>query len=109
VGSVFASVYSGGIGSAAALAGLPADVHAAMGRSMAVAHTVIEQLPAERVTAVRDAVDGAFLDGLQAGSLVCAAIALGAAVVVAWLLPARAQDINTLQPNITRKEGQLNP
>ena len=108
VGSVFASVYSGGIGSAAALAGLPADVHAAMGRSMAVAHTVIEQLPTERVTAVRDAVDGAFLDGLQAGSLVCAAIALGAAVVVAWLLPARAQDVNPLLPNITHKERQLN-
>jgi hypothetical protein len=43
----------------------------------------------ERITAVRDAVNGAFLDGLQVGSLVCAAVALGAAVVVAWLLPAR--------------------
>jgi hypothetical protein len=38
---------------------------------------------------VRDAVNHAFLDGLQAGSLVCAGIALGAAVVVAVLLPAR--------------------
>jgi EmrB/QacA subfamily drug resistance transporter len=90
VGSVFASVYSGDIGSAATLAGLPADVHSAMGRSMALAHNVIAQMPAERITAVRDAVNGAFLDGLQVGSLVCAAIALGAAVVVAWLLPARA-------------------
>jgi hypothetical protein len=57
---------------------------------MALAHNVIAQVPAERITAVRDAVNGAFLDGLQVGSLVCAAIALGAAVVVAWLLPARA-------------------
>ena len=90
VGSVFASVYSGDIGSAATLAGLPADVHSAMGQSMAIAHRVIAQMPAERITAVRDAVNGAFLDGLQVGSLVCAAIALGVAIVVAWLLPARA-------------------
>jgi hypothetical protein len=83
-------VYSSGIGSAASLASLPVDVHAAMGRSMALAHSVIAHLPAERVPPVRDAVNGAFLDGLQVGSLVCAAIALGAAVVVAWLLPARA-------------------
>jgi EmrB/QacA subfamily drug resistance transporter len=89
VGSVFASVYSGDIGSSTILAELPADVHSAMGHSMALAHNVIGQLSGERITAVRDAVNGAFLDGLQVGSLVCAAIALGAAVVVAWLLPAR--------------------
>jgi predicted MFS family arabinose efflux permease len=100
VGSVFASVYSGEIGSAAALAGLPADVHSAMSRSMSMAHNVIAQMPAERITAVRDAVNGAFLDGLQVGSLVCAAIALGAAVVVAWLLPARAgQETNVSEIN----------
>jgi hypothetical protein len=34
-------------------------------------------------------VDRAFLDGLQVSSLVCAGIALGAAIVVGWLLPAR--------------------
>ena len=38
---------------------------------------------------VRDAVNHAFLGGMQIGSLVCAAIALAAAVVVAALLPAR--------------------
>jgi Na+/melibiose symporter-like transporter len=107
VGSVFASVYSSGISSAASLARLPADVHAAMGRSMEVAHSVIAQLPAERVPPVRDAVNGAFLDGLQVGSLVCAAIALGAAVVVAFLLPARGST-NALEINITGKERQLN-
>ena len=77
VGSVFASVYSGDIGSSTALAGLPADVRSAMGHSMAMAHNVIGQMPGERITAVRDAVNGAFLDGLQVGSLVCAGIALG--------------------------------
>ncbi|MDT5118361.1 MAG: hypothetical protein QOE30_4100, partial [Mycobacterium sp.] len=108
VGSVFASVYSGDIGSSASLAELPADVHSAMGRSMAMAHNVIGQMPGERITAVRDAVNGAFLDGLQVGSLVCAAIALGAAVVVVWLLPARGQSTNALEINITGKERQLN-
>ncbi|OBG95767.1 transporter [Mycobacterium sp. E3251] len=84
-GSIFASVYSGHLG-AAALTGLPAD---AMRHSMALAHRVIEQLPAQRAGGVRAAVDRAFLDGLQVSSLVCAGIALGAAIVVGWLLPAR--------------------
>ncbi|MCV7199678.1 DHA2 family efflux MFS transporter permease subunit [Mycobacterium angelicum] len=89
VGSVFASVYSGRIAAASALTGLPADLRWAMGRSMAVAHKVIEQLPAGQAAPVRDAVNRAFLDGLQVGTLVCAGIALAAAIVVAWLLPPR--------------------
>jgi len=89
VGSVFASVYSGRIASASALAGLPEELRTAMGRSMAVAHNVIQQLPAGPAAVVRDTVNQAFLDGLQVGTLVCAGIALGAAIVVAWLLPAR--------------------
>ena len=47
------------------------------------------QLPAAQAAGVRDAVKHAFLDGMQIGSLVCAAIALAAAVIVAALLPAR--------------------
>src|ERR1700731_426482 len=89
VGSVFASGYSGHPGSASALAGLPVDVRSAMQHSMAVAHRVIEQSPAGRIVGVRDAVNHAFLDGLQVGSLVCAGIALAAAVGVVILLPAR--------------------
>jgi MFS family permease len=91
VGSVFASVYSGGIGSAAVVAALPVDVRSTMERSTAAAYKVIGQLPAEQIADVRDAVNHAFLHGLQIGALVCAAIALGAAVVVAGLLPARAR------------------
>lgn len=84
-GSIFASVYSGHLG-ASALTGLPAD---AMRHSMALAHTLIQHLPAQQAGHVRAAVDRAFLDGLQVSSLVCAGIALGAAIVVGWLLPAR--------------------
>jgi len=91
VGSVFASVYSGRLGSASALAGLPADVRSAMQRSMAVAHNVVGHMPTGQIADVREAVNHAFLDGLQVGSLVCAAIAVAAAVIVAALLPARAQ------------------
>ena len=43
------------------------------------------------------AVNTAFLDGLQIGSLVSAGIALTAAVIVAWLLPARARQAATDQ------------
>ncbi|OBA63079.1 transporter [Mycobacterium sp. 1100029.7] len=89
VGSVFASVYSAQLASAPELAALPAGVSSAMRNSMAVAHNVIAHLPAEHAGRVRDAVNHAFLDGLQVGSLVCAGIALGAAIVVAGLLPAR--------------------
>lgn len=88
VGSVFASVYSARIGANSALAALPVD-RETIARSIAAAYKVIGLMPAGRVAGVRDAVNHAFLDGLQAGSLVCAAIALGAAVVVAGLLPAR--------------------
>ena len=79
VGSVFASVYSGRISSAPALRALPADLRSAMGRSMAMAHKVVGQLPAAQATDIRDAVNHAFLDGLQVSSLVCAGIALAAA------------------------------
>jgi EmrB/QacA subfamily drug resistance transporter len=85
-GSIFASVYAGRLGSAPALAGLPAE---AMRHSMALAHTVAGHLPAERAGYVRDTVNHAFLDGLQVSALVCAGIALAAAIVVGWLLPAR--------------------
>ncbi|HYR17518.1 MAG TPA: MFS transporter [Mycobacterium sp.] len=99
VGSVFASVYSGRLSSNAALSALPEQVRAAMKRSIAAAYQVISQLPQPAVPDVRAAVNAAFLDGLQVGSLVCAAIAVGAAVVVAGLLPARArQAAGEVQP-----------
>ena len=65
VGSVFASVYSAGLSSASALAGLPVDVRSAMERSMALSHRVIGQIPAAHAADIRNAVNHAFLDGLQ--------------------------------------------
>ncbi len=91
VGSVFASIYSRRIDSAPAISALPADVRSTMEHSTAGAYKVIGQLPAVQAAGVRDAVNHAFLGGMQIGSLVCAAIALTAAVVVAVLLPARGR------------------
>ena len=97
VGSVFASIYSSRLSGSTALANLPADARATMERSMAAAQRVIAQLPQGVVPDVRAAVNTAFLDGLQIGSLVSAGIALTAAVIVAWLLPARARQAATAQ------------
>jgi hypothetical protein len=91
VGSVFASVYTGRIMSAPTLAGLPDSVRSTMGRSMAAAYKAIELMPVGRAGDVREAVSHAFLDGLRIGSLVCGAIALGAALIIAALLPARTR------------------
>jgi fucose permease len=97
VGSIFASVYSGGIASASALAALPKELRSTIQGSMAAAYKVIGQspLPADGVVAMRQAVDRAFLDGLRVGSLVCAGIALGAAVIVAVLLPSQERQAST--------------
>jgi EmrB/QacA subfamily drug resistance transporter len=91
VGSVFASIYSSRLGSNAVVSALPEQVRATMERSMAAAQQVIGQLPPPVVPDVRAAVNTAFLDGMQIGSLVSAGIAAAAAVVVAVLLPARAE------------------
>jgi len=91
VGRVFASIYSSRLSDSAMIASLPEQVRATMERSMAAAQQVVAQLPRPVIPDVRAAVDTAFLDGMQIGSLVSAGIALGAAIVVAWLLPARAR------------------
>jgi hypothetical protein len=91
VGSVFASIYSGRLADAPAVQALPEQTRAVMGESMAAAQQVIAHVPPAAAPALRNAVETAFLDGQWIGSLVAAAIALTAAVVVAVLLPARAR------------------
>jgi EmrB/QacA subfamily drug resistance transporter len=91
VGSVFASIYSSRLASDSAVSVLPAEVRETMERSVAAAQEVVGQLPQGVMPNIRAAVDNAFLDGMQVGSLISAAIALAAAVVVAGLLPARAR------------------
>lgn len=104
VGSIFASLYSSGINSAIALSGLPDELRSAMGHSVAVAHQVVAQMPPGQVTGVRDAVNGAFHDGLHMAALVCAGFALTAASAVAWLLPAREPTTSTTSPRTGEKQ-----
>jgi EmrB/QacA subfamily drug resistance transporter len=106
VGSVFASVYSGRLGSDAVISALPAELRSKMEDSMAAAEQVVGQLPPGLAAGVRDAVHNAFLDGLFIGSLVSAAIAFGAAVVVAVLLPARARQSTTAANEVEQPETE---
>jgi EmrB/QacA subfamily drug resistance transporter len=99
VGSVFASVYSGQLADNPALTHLPPGARSAMQASMAAAQRIVGQLPPGRAPDIRQAVEHAFLDGLQVGSLVCAGIALAAAIIVAILLPARAQPSTPSTPS----------
>ncbi len=106
VGSVFASVYSGRLADSPAISQLPVEARTAMESSMAAAQQVASKLPATAAASVRDVVDRAFLNGLQVGSLVSAGIALGAAVVVAWLLPARAHQPVPVAAEIESQEQE---
>jgi EmrB/QacA subfamily drug resistance transporter len=96
VGSIFASVYTGRLASDVVIAALPAELQSTLEDSMAAAEQVVAGLPPALATDVRAAVNTAFLDGLSVGSLVCAAIALGAAVAVAFMLPARARQTSAV-------------
>jgi EmrB/QacA subfamily drug resistance transporter len=106
VGSVFASVYAGRLADDPVMAALPADARLTIGRSMAAANKVIDQLAPNRGLDIRHAVDHAFLDGLQVGSLVAGAIALAAAIVVAILLPARARQSTPTSEEAKTEEPQ---
>jgi len=90
VGSVFASVYGGDLAHHRAIAALPGPARTAAGRSLAAAYQVAGGLPAQPARGVITAANHAFLNGLQAGSLVSAAVAGAAALGIITLLPARA-------------------
>jgi DHA2 family multidrug resistance protein-like MFS transporter len=87
VGSVMSTVYGAAV--LDALAGLPAQVRDAAGESVVAGLAIAE---GSSDPAAADAVRQAFVDGLAAGSWVCAgACVVGALAVAAWL-PARSRD-----------------
>jgi hypothetical protein len=63
-------------------------------------------LPPAAAPAVHSAVESAFLDGQWIGSLVAAGIALAAAVVVAWLLPARERQTPPTATEIDQNKSE---
>jgi EmrB/QacA subfamily drug resistance transporter len=92
VGSVMSSLYGPRLADSLSALGAPASaVHAAR-ESVIAGLAVAQQLPPSAQAAGGVAVRAAFLDGLQAGSLVAAAATALAAVAVLIFLPARHRD-----------------
>jgi EmrB/QacA subfamily drug resistance transporter len=87
VGSVMATVYGPAIRDG--LATLPASVRDAAGDSVMAGVGVAAQLPGDLAGSTADVVRQAFLDGLSAGSWVCAGVCAVGAVAALALLPAR--------------------
>jgi len=88
VGSVMSTVYAATV--VDALAGLPAQVRDAASESVVAGLAAARQSPDPGAA---DAVRQAFVDGLSAGSWVCAGACVVGAVAVATWLPARARDV----------------
>ncbi|RFU19806.1 DHA2 family efflux MFS transporter permease subunit [Geodermatophilus marinus] len=84
VGSVMATVYGPAVRDG--LAGLPAAVREAAADSVVAGAAVAERVPGGTAA---DVVRTAFLDGLSAGSWVCAGVCLAGALAAAAWLPAR--------------------
>jgi EmrB/QacA subfamily drug resistance transporter len=92
VGSVMSSIYGPRLADALSGLGLPdSAVHTAR-ESVVAGLTVAGQLPAGSRGTATAAVQQAFMDGLQAGSLIAAAATAVAAVGVLIFLPARHRD-----------------
>jgi EmrB/QacA subfamily drug resistance transporter len=89
VGSLFASVYSEGVGARLADAGLSGAGVEVAARGIGDAQTLAASLPAPMADAVHHAANAAFLDGFAAGGVVAALLALAGAAVAWFFLPAR--------------------
>jgi EmrB/QacA subfamily drug resistance transporter len=109
VGSVFASVYGPSIGRALQGAPIPAEAVAAARSSVGAALQIAQDAPggsgAPLVTAARNA----FMDGFSTGSLVAAAVALGAAVLAFAFLPSRPPTTAAEETERADTEGDALP
>lgn len=93
IGSIYASLYAGGLGASPSLDLLPADARAvatdSIGAAQIVGQRVGELAGPAAGQAVLDAATAAFLHGLSVGCLVAAGVTAAGAVITATLLPAR--------------------
>ncbi len=92
LGSVMSSFYSSNVQDSLAGLGIGGETAAIAKESVMAGVTMTSQLPEAVAGPATTAVRQSFLDGLQAGSLIAAAIAAVAALAVAFLLPARHRD-----------------
>ena len=97
IGCVFASLYSGPV--SAAGGALPEDVLGAASESVTAAFLAAGQLPGEVGQALRASAEQGFYDGLTAGCLVAAGVALTGALVAALTLPARPDTDPAARPS----------
>jgi EmrB/QacA subfamily drug resistance transporter len=95
VGSVMSTVYAPAVADALTGAGVDRAAAVAAGDSVLAGLAVAGQLPGELAGSATVAVQQAFLDGVAAGSWVCAAASLGGAVAVLAFLPARHREPET--------------
>lgn len=95
MGSVYVSLYSGGIAAAPSVGLLPADVRAlaadSIGAAQIVGQRVGELVGPAGGKAVLDAAGAAFVDGFSVACLVAAGVTAVGALITAVLLPARPQ------------------
>ena len=92
VGSVMSSIYGPRLADALSSLGVPSAAADTARESVAAGLAVVGQLPAAAQPAAGAAVRAAFMDGLQAGSLIAAATTFAAAILVLIFLPARHRD-----------------
>jgi DHA2 family multidrug resistance protein-like MFS transporter len=92
VGSVMSSIYGSKLVDSLSSLGLPSSAVDSAKESVAAGLGVVGQLPAAAQAAAGQAVREAFMDGLQAGSLIAAATTGVAAVLVLIYLPARHRE-----------------
>jgi EmrB/QacA subfamily drug resistance transporter len=109
VGSVMSSIYGPRLADSLSSLGLPDPaVHAAR-ESVVAGLNVVGQLPASAQAAAGVAVRQAFMDGLQAGSLVAAGATAVAAVAVLIFLPARHREERALDLPLDAGEPAFQP
>ena len=83
IGSVFASLYSSGLGD------LPAGVPSSAGDSIGAALGIANTMGGPAGDSLRELASAGFYDGLQAGCLVAGGVCLLGALAVLALLPSR--------------------
>jgi DHA2 family multidrug resistance protein-like MFS transporter len=95
LGSVLSSFYGSNLQDSLSGLGITGPTAAAAKESVMAGLGVAGQLPGPVAGEAADAVRQAFIDGLQAGSLIASGVALVAAIAVAFLLPARHREEST--------------
>jgi hypothetical protein len=80
---------------------LPASSVSAARESVIAGLTVTGNLPQSLQAPARAAVSNAFMDGLQAGSLVAAGVTAVAAIAAIAFLPSRHRAIDVAEPALT--------